>query len=100
VDNEGKLIADAGTILAQAQTVNNNGLMQANSVQNVNGVIELVASDNVSLGRARILKPTATTPALARVPAALWCCTLAHLRRHAKLTDQRRRRHGSGRRTG
>ena len=50
VDNEGKLIADAGTILAQAQTVNNNGLVQANSVQNVNGVIELVASGNLSLG--------------------------------------------------
>ena len=50
VDNEGNLIADAGSIVAQAQTVNNNGLIQANSVQNVNGVIELVASGNLSLG--------------------------------------------------
>ncbi len=44
VDNEGNLIADAGSIIAQAQTVNQNGLMQADSVQNVNGTIELVAS--------------------------------------------------------
>ena len=50
VDNTGKLIADAGTIAAQAQTVNQNGLVQANSVQNVNGVIEFVASDSVTLG--------------------------------------------------
>ncbi len=50
VDNEGKLIADAGAIVAQAQTVNQNGLVQANSVQNVNGTIELLASDSVNLG--------------------------------------------------
>ncbi len=50
VDNEGKLIADGGAIAAQAQTVNQNGLIQANSVQNVNGTIELIASDAVNLG--------------------------------------------------
>jgi filamentous hemagglutinin family protein len=50
VDNEGKLIADGGTIAAQAQTVNQNGLAQANSVQNINGVVELVASDSLTLG--------------------------------------------------
>jgi filamentous hemagglutinin family protein len=50
VDNEGKLIADAGTIAAQAQTVNQDGLVQANSVQTVNGVVELVASDSLTLG--------------------------------------------------
>jgi filamentous hemagglutinin family protein len=50
VDNHGQLIADGGSIAAQAQTVNQNGLVQANSVQNVNGTIELVASDAVKLG--------------------------------------------------
>jgi fibronectin-binding autotransporter adhesin len=50
VDNEGKLIADAGTISANARVVNQNGLIQANSVRNVNGVIELVASDQLNLG--------------------------------------------------
>ena len=50
VDNEGNLIADGGTIAAQAQTINQNGLVQANSVQNVNGTIELVAGDSLSLG--------------------------------------------------
>jgi filamentous hemagglutinin family protein len=50
VDNNGKLIADAGSIAAQAQYVNQNGLVQANSVQNVNGTIELVASDSLNLG--------------------------------------------------
>jgi len=49
VDNEGHLIADAGSIAAQAQTVNNSGLIQANSVQNNNGVIELVAADSLTL---------------------------------------------------
>jgi len=50
VDNEGKLIADAGTIMAQAKTVNQNGLVQANSIQNVNGTIELVADNDLNLG--------------------------------------------------
>jgi hypothetical protein len=49
VDNEGHLIADGGSIAAQAQTINQNGMIQANSVQNVNGTIELVASDAVNL---------------------------------------------------
>jgi len=55
VDNEGNLIADGGSIIAQAQTVNNNGLVQADSVQNNNGVIELVASDNVNLGANSVI---------------------------------------------
>lgn len=50
VDNDGKLIADAGTISANANVVNQNGLIQADSVQNQNGVIELVASDQLNLG--------------------------------------------------
>jgi filamentous hemagglutinin family protein len=50
VDNEGKLIADGGAIAAMAQTINNNGLVQANSVENVNGVVELVASGNLTMG--------------------------------------------------
>ncbi len=50
VDNAGKLIADAGVISMQAQVVNQNGLVQANSAVNKNGVIELVASDTLNLG--------------------------------------------------
>ena len=50
VDNEGHLIADAGTIAAQAQTVNQNGIIQANSARNINGIVELVASDSLTLG--------------------------------------------------
>ena len=50
VDNTGKLIADGGTIALNAQVVNQNGLIQANSVRNQNGVIELIASDAVNLG--------------------------------------------------
>ncbi len=50
VDNEGKLIADGGTIAMRAQVVNQNGFIQANSVQNQNGIIELVASDQLNLG--------------------------------------------------
>ena len=52
---KGNLIADAGSIAAQAQTVNQGGLIQANSVQNVNGTIELVASDSVNLGANSVI---------------------------------------------
>ena len=50
VDNEGRLIADGGTIAMNAKVVNQNGFIQANSVRNQNGVIELVASDQLTLG--------------------------------------------------
>jgi filamentous hemagglutinin family protein len=50
VNNLGQITADAGTIALQAQVVNQNGIIQANSVQNQNGVIELIASDQLTLG--------------------------------------------------
>jgi filamentous hemagglutinin family protein len=49
VDNHGRVVADAGTIALCAQVVNQGGLVQANSVREQNGVIELVASDSVNL---------------------------------------------------
>jgi len=55
VDNEGRLVADAGTITMQAQVVNQGGLVQANSVQEVNGTIQLVASESVSLSASSVL---------------------------------------------
>jgi filamentous hemagglutinin family protein len=50
VNNSGQLVADAGTILASAQVVNQNGLIEANSVQSVDGLIELDASSSLALG--------------------------------------------------
>jgi len=50
VDNYGNVIADGGTIALNAKVVNQNGFIQANSVQNNSGVIELVASDTLNLG--------------------------------------------------
>jgi filamentous hemagglutinin family protein len=50
VDNSGRIIADAGTIALNAQVVNQNGLVQADSVLQQNGAIELVASDDLRLG--------------------------------------------------
>ena len=50
VNNNGQLVADAGTILASAQVVNQSGLVEANSVQSVNGIIELDASSSLTLG--------------------------------------------------
>ena len=50
VDNQGHLIADGGTIAMNAGVVNQNGFIQANSVKNVNGTIELVAADQLNLG--------------------------------------------------
>ena len=49
VDNCGNVIADGGVIALNAKVVNQNGLIQANSVQNQNGVIELVAADALNL---------------------------------------------------
>ena len=49
VDNQGNLIANAGSIVAEAQTVNVSGLIQANSVQDVDGTIELVAGNNLTV---------------------------------------------------
>jgi filamentous hemagglutinin family protein len=50
VNNQGQLIANAGNIAAQAQTVNQGGLIQANSAEDINGTIELVASGSMNLG--------------------------------------------------
>ncbi|HTY89318.1 MAG TPA: filamentous hemagglutinin N-terminal domain-containing protein [Candidatus Acidoferrum sp.] len=50
VDNEGRLIADGGTIAMRAQVVNQNGYLQADAAQNINGTIELVAADQLNLG--------------------------------------------------
>jgi filamentous hemagglutinin family protein len=50
VDNYGNLVADGGTIALNAKVVNQNGILQADSVQNKNGVIELVAADALNLG--------------------------------------------------
>ncbi len=50
VNNFGQITADAGTIALQAQVVNQNGIIQADSVHDQNGVIELVASDQLNLG--------------------------------------------------
>ena len=49
VDNRGQILADAGRVLMQAKTVNQGGLVQANSVRQRDGVIEIFASDQVEL---------------------------------------------------
>jgi filamentous hemagglutinin family protein len=65
VDNSGRLLADAGSIALNAQVVNQNGLVQANSVRERNGVIELVASESIALGGLLKSLPGATAPAKA-----------------------------------
>src|SRR6266481_2969946 len=56
VSNDGQLIADAGTIAMHAQVVNQGGLVQANSVREANGVIELVAGDAINLGPNSVIQ--------------------------------------------
>src|SRR6266849_3314480 len=56
VDNSGQLIADAGTIALRAQVVNQGGLIQANSVRQQNGIIELIGSEAVNLGAGSLLR--------------------------------------------
>jgi filamentous hemagglutinin family protein len=50
VDNFGRITADAGTIALQAQVVNQDGIIQADSIREKNGVIELIAADSLTLG--------------------------------------------------
>ncbi|MEI2725836.1 MAG: filamentous hemagglutinin N-terminal domain-containing protein [Verrucomicrobiota bacterium] len=50
VDNTGRLVADGGTIALNAQVVNQNGVVQANSIRERNGIIELVAAETITLG--------------------------------------------------
>jgi len=56
VDNQGRITADAGTVLLQAETVNNSGVVQANSVREKNGVIELYASQEIELSGTSVLQ--------------------------------------------
>ncbi|MGC3960030.1 MAG: filamentous hemagglutinin N-terminal domain-containing protein [Verrucomicrobiota bacterium] len=55
VNNSGDLIADAGTIALQAQVVNQGGLVQANSIRERNGIIELFASDAITLSDSSVI---------------------------------------------
>ena len=50
VDNKGAMVADGGTIAAAARVVNVDGLVQANSIRENHGVIELTADDSITLG--------------------------------------------------
>ena len=61
VDNSGKLIADAGTIAVNAQVVNQGGLVRANSLREINGTIELVAGDSLSLGPQSVISAKGDT---------------------------------------
>lgn len=66
VDNSGNIIADAGTISLHAQVVNQNGLLQANSVREVNGRIELVASEDLHLGENSVVQAKGDSAALSQ----------------------------------
>lgn len=50
VDNFGNITANAGQIALRARVVNEDGIIQADSVQNQNGTIILAASDQLTLG--------------------------------------------------
>ena len=56
VSNTGQVIADAGEICLQARTINQDGIVQANSMRTQNGVVELVADDSLNLGAASSIR--------------------------------------------
>jgi filamentous hemagglutinin family protein len=56
VDNQGRITADAGQILLQAKTVNNSGILQANSVRQGNGTIELFASQDIQVADSSVIQ--------------------------------------------
>jgi filamentous hemagglutinin family protein len=53
--NSGKIEADAGSVALHARVVNQDGIVQANSVRERNGIIELVASDSIRLAPDSLL---------------------------------------------
>lgn len=55
IDNSGRILADAGTIAMNARVVNQDGLVQANSIRERNGIIELVASESIQLGENSVI---------------------------------------------
>jgi len=71
INNAGSLVADAGTIAMHAQVVNQGGLVQANSVRQANGVIELVASDSLNLADTSVISARAIQPPMWPVRADL-----------------------------
>jgi filamentous hemagglutinin family protein len=66
VDNTGKLIADSGTVALHAQVVNQNGLIQANTVREHQGVIELVASEAINLGSQSLIQANGAADQISR----------------------------------
>lgn len=64
IQNSGQITADAGTIALHARVVNQSGSIQANSVREHNGVIELLASDSIQLAASSSLsaRGDSTTP--------------------------------------
>ena len=55
VDNTGHLIADAGTIALNAKVVNQSGVIQVNSIRERNGMIELLADDQLNLAASSVI---------------------------------------------
>jgi len=56
VNNKGQITADAGQILLQANNVNQSGLLQADSVGENNGTIELLAANQINLTADSIIR--------------------------------------------
>ncbi|MCC7375548.1 MAG: filamentous hemagglutinin N-terminal domain-containing protein [Verrucomicrobiales bacterium] len=50
IDQHGRIIADAGQIALHASVVNQDGFLQADAVRERGGIIELVASESLTLG--------------------------------------------------
>lgn len=61
IDNQGKLVADAGAIALQARVVNQDGLIQADSVREHNGTVELFASDALHLTGSSVIQARGDT---------------------------------------
>jgi len=60
VDNFGRLTADAGSIALFARVVNQDGIVQADSIREVNGTIEFYASSEVHLGAHSVTEAKGT----------------------------------------
>ena len=63
-DNGSEITADAGKIALNAATVNLNGTLQANPIQNASGTIEVDASDTVNLNSGSLIEANAGKIAL------------------------------------
>ena len=64
INNQGEIIADAGTVAIHAQTVNQAGLIRTDTAAEVAGAIEILASEHIQLAATSVLRANGESDAV------------------------------------